>query len=101
MKDCKLESSKSYAKYLMKKYLINTAEYKTADNKNDLKKILEDIGLPCYIKADGLAAGNNLVSQPTADSSSPSGCSPFQNATQKNPLTPTASKKSTHAYGLS
>ena len=90
MKDCKLESSKSYAKYLMKKYLINTAEYKTADNKNDLKKILEDIGLPCYIKADGLAAGNNLVSQPTADSSSPSGCSPFQNATQKNPLTPTA-----------
>lgn len=67
MKDCKLESSKSYAKYLMKKYLINTAEYKTADNKNDLKKILEDIGLPCYIKADGLAAGLSAIKAETEE----------------------------------
>ena len=42
------------------------------------------------IAEDTSASENNPVSQPTADSSSPSRCSPFQNATQKNSLTPTA-----------
>ena len=44
----------------------------------------------CYKNAIKYGIKYNLVSQPTADSSSPSSCSPFQNATQKNPLTPTA-----------
>lgn len=53
--DCRLESSKSYSKFLMEKYCIKTAKYCTVDNKLQLKTALKEIELPCVIKADGLA----------------------------------------------
>ena len=58
----------------------------------DLIKLIEQDGwFQVAQKGSHRQFKNNLVSQPTADSSSPSGCSPFQNATQKNSLTPSAS----------
>ena len=57
----------------------------------DLIKLIEQDGwFQVAQKGSHRQFKNNLVSQPTADSSSPSGCSPFQNATQKNSLTPSA-----------
>lgn len=56
-----LEGSKVFAKDLMKKYNIPTAEYAVFDNKADAVKYLETATYPTVIKADGLALGKGVL----------------------------------------
>jgi phosphoribosylamine---glycine ligase len=56
-----IEGSKSYAKELMKKYHIPTAEYEVFTEHETAVKYVEEKGVPIVIKADGLAAGKGVV----------------------------------------
>ena len=56
-----IESSKIFAKYLMEKYHIPTAAYKTFDEYDRAKKYLDSIPVPIVIKADGLAGGKGAI----------------------------------------
>ncbi|MEH7883610.1 phosphoribosylamine--glycine ligase [Bacillus sp. JJ1609] len=56
-----IEGSKSFAKDLMKKYSIPTAEYQVFTEYAEAKAYLDKIGAPIVIKADGLAAGKGVV----------------------------------------
>lgn len=56
-----LEGSKVFAKDLMKKYNIPTAEYAVFNNKSDAVKYLETATYPTVIKADGLALGKGVL----------------------------------------
>ena len=63
----RIESSKSFAKNLMNKYGIDTAEGETFTNFEDAKKYLTDKEFPLVIKADGLAAGKGVIICNTLD----------------------------------
>lgn len=56
-----IEGSKSFAKDLMKKYEIPTAEYQSFTNYAEAEKYLEKVGAPIVLKADGLAAGKGVT----------------------------------------
>lgn len=56
-----IEGSKQFAKDLMKKYQIPTAEYETFTSFEKAKAYVEDKGAPIVIKADGLAAGKGVT----------------------------------------
>jgi phosphoribosylamine--glycine ligase len=56
-----LEGSKSFAKELMKKYNIPTADYAVFSSFTDASQYLEEKGAPIVIKADGLAAGKGVT----------------------------------------
>ena len=56
-----LESSKEFAKDLMKKYQIPTAKYEVFDNYELALKYLDEKGVPIVIKYDGLAGGKGVV----------------------------------------
>ena len=56
-----IESSKSFSKYLMKKYNIPCAGSCDFSDYNEAKKYLEKQSLPVVVKADGLAAGKGVV----------------------------------------
>ena len=56
-----LEGSKIFAKQLMKKYDIPTANFEIFDNTNDAKNYLKTQTFPIVIKADGLAAGKGVI----------------------------------------
>lgn len=56
-----IECSKKFAKDLMQKYHIPTAEYAVYDNYQDAKNYLEKHGAPIVLKYDGLAAGKGVV----------------------------------------
>ncbi|WP_243290976.1 phosphoribosylamine--glycine ligase [Bacillus sp. FJAT-47783] len=56
-----IEGSKAFAKDLMKKYNIPTAEYETFTQFEEAKRYVEEKGAPIVIKADGLAAGKGVV----------------------------------------
>lgn len=56
-----IESSKIFAKYVMKKYGIPTATHKKFDQFEEAKKYLDSVDIPIVIKADGLAAGKGAV----------------------------------------
>ncbi|MDD5432686.1 MAG: phosphoribosylamine--glycine ligase [Candidatus Omnitrophica bacterium] len=56
-----MEGSKVFSKELMKKYDVPTADFKIFDNPNEAYKYIEEIGVPCVIKADGLAQGKGVV----------------------------------------
>ena len=56
-----LESSKDFAKALMKKYGIPTAQYQTFENAEKAHEYVNQKGAPIVIKADGLAAGKGVV----------------------------------------
>jgi phosphoribosylamine--glycine ligase len=55
-----IEGSKSFAKDLMKKYQIPTADYQVFDNIAAADKYLESSSYPIVIKADGLALGKGV-----------------------------------------
>lgn len=57
----RIESSKSFAKNLMNKYGINTAEGETFTNFEDAKEYLTGKDFPLVVKADGLAAGKGVI----------------------------------------
>ncbi|MBT2678567.1 phosphoribosylamine--glycine ligase [Bacillus sp. ISL-35] len=56
-----IEGSKSFAKDLMKKYGIPTAQYETFTDYAEARDYLARVGAPIVIKADGLAAGKGVV----------------------------------------
>ena len=56
-----LESSKAFAKNLMKKYNIPTGAYETFDNYEAAKIYLEKQDMPIVLKADGLALGKGVL----------------------------------------
>lgn len=56
-----IESSKAFAKDLMKKYGIPTAHYETFSDPESACAYLETVGLPIVVKADGLALGKGVV----------------------------------------
>lgn len=56
-----IEGSKSFAKELMKKYQIPTAEYAVFSDYEEAKAYIEEKGAPIVIKADGLAAGKGVT----------------------------------------
>lgn len=56
-----IEGSKDFAKELMVKYQIPTADYQTFYNFEKAKAYVEAKGAPIVIKADGLAAGKGVV----------------------------------------
>lgn len=60
-KAAEIEGSKAFSKQLMEKYAIPTAAYEVCHDVDEAKAAVEDIGLPCVIKADGLAAGKGVI----------------------------------------
>jgi phosphoribosylamine--glycine ligase len=56
-----IEGSKSFAKDLMKKYQLPTADYQVFTNYEDARIYIEEKGAPIVIKADGLAAGKGVT----------------------------------------
>lgn len=56
-----IESSKTYAKSLMKKYNIPTADYEVFDNYDNAIEYLKTAKYPLVVKADGLALGKGVV----------------------------------------
>jgi len=65
-KAAELESSKSFAKSLMKKYKIPTAEGRTFTDPDKAEAYIRKIGAPLVVKADGLAAGKGVIVCKTA-----------------------------------
>ncbi len=57
----KIEGSKQFAKELMQKYNIPTADFRTFEVYEDAKAYLDEVGAPIVIKYDGLAAGKGVV----------------------------------------
>lgn len=60
-KAARIESSKSFAKDLFKKYNIPTAEYKVFTNFDEACNYVNSVSTPIVLKADGLAAGKGVV----------------------------------------
>ena len=62
-----IEGSKIFAKCLMKKYNIPTADFGIFYNPRDAKDYIRQKGAPIVIKADGLAAGKGVIVAQTLD----------------------------------
>lgn len=56
-----IEGSKSLAKELMRKYRVPTAQYSIFTHGEKAKEHIRERGVPCVVKADGLAAGKGVV----------------------------------------
>lgn len=56
-----IEGSKIFAKRLMKKYKIPTADFEVFENPSDAKNYIRSKGAPIVVKADGLAAGKGVI----------------------------------------
>lgn len=56
-----IESSKAYAKELMKKYKIPTADYETFTDYGEALNYVRKRGAPIVLKADGLALGKGVL----------------------------------------
>jgi phosphoribosylamine--glycine ligase len=60
-KAAQIEGSKIWAKELMKKYHIPSAQYEIFDQKPAALKYIKNLDYPIVIKADGLAAGKGVI----------------------------------------
>ena len=60
-KAAQIEASKVFAKNLMKKYGIPTADYRVFENAEDALTYLETAAFPIVLKADGLALGKGVL----------------------------------------
>lgn len=60
-KASQIESSKTFAKKIMKKYKIPTAQYYSFNNFDQARKYLEKTKYPVVIKADGLCLGKGVA----------------------------------------
>jgi phosphoribosylamine--glycine ligase len=60
-KAAQLEGSKSFAKDIMKRYNIPTAEYEVFQEYDEAVAYVEEKGAPIVVKADGLAAGKGAI----------------------------------------
>ena len=57
----RIESSKEYAKELMKKYKVPTADYQVFEDYEAASAYIHNHSLPIVLKYDGLAAGKGVV----------------------------------------
>jgi len=57
----KLEGSKIFAKEIMKKYNVPTADFAEFTDEKEAIKYLQSSNIPVVIKADGLAAGKGVI----------------------------------------
>ena len=55
-----LETSKFFAREILKKCNVRQPDFYLCNNKDDILKVKNDIGLPFVIKVDGLAAGKGV-----------------------------------------
>jgi len=60
-KAAKIESSKIFAKYFMKKFKIPTANFKVFSNYFEAENYLKKSSFPIVLKADGLAGGKGVI----------------------------------------
>ncbi|MFH1624329.1 MAG: phosphoribosylamine--glycine ligase [Pseudomonadota bacterium] len=60
-KSAEIEGSKSFAKDLMTRHNVPTAEYRTFTSRDQAVKYIREKGAPLVIKADGLAAGKGVI----------------------------------------
>ena len=60
-----IEASKDFAKKLMKKYEIPTADYQTLTDAEAAIDYVKKLDKPVFVKADGLAAGKGAIPGPT------------------------------------
>jgi phosphoribosylamine---glycine ligase len=56
-----IEGSKAFAKHLMQKYKIPTADYAVFTKMEQAIAYIEEKGAPIVVKADGLAAGKGVI----------------------------------------
>ena len=56
-----LEGSKVFTKDFLKKHQIASARYDSFVKRGAAKKFIKSIGVPCVVKADGLAAGKGVI----------------------------------------
>ncbi|MEW6102120.1 MAG: phosphoribosylamine--glycine ligase [Candidatus Omnitrophota bacterium] len=56
-----LEASKVFAKELMAKYKVPTADFEIFEEAYSARKYIQKTGAPCVIKADGLAQGKGVI----------------------------------------
>ena len=66
-KAAQLEASKAFAKGVMQRHGIPTAEYAEFDNAADAEAYVREKGTPIVVKADGLAAGKGVTVAQTLD----------------------------------
>ncbi|WP_047810524.1 phosphoribosylamine--glycine ligase [Desulfosporosinus acididurans] len=57
----RLEGSKSFAKMIMERAEIPTAKWEVFEKADQAKAYIKDLGAPCVLKADGLAAGKGVI----------------------------------------
>ena len=60
-KAARIEASKVFAKDLMKKYHIPTADYRVFDTSSEAISYLKTVEFPIVLKADGLALGKGVL----------------------------------------
>jgi len=60
-KAAQLESSKVFAKELLSKYRVPTANFRVFDNPQGANRYIQQRPMPCVVKADGLAAGKGVM----------------------------------------
>jgi phosphoribosylamine--glycine ligase len=60
-KAAEIEGSKAFAKEMMRKYHIPTADYELFDERNEAVQYIRKQGAPIVVKADGLAAGKGVI----------------------------------------
>ncbi len=56
-----LEGSKAFAKALMRRYGIPTADFQIFASADTAKAYVDEVGAPVVVKADGLAAGKGVI----------------------------------------
>lgn len=57
----RLEGSKSFAKKIMQEAKVPTARWEVFQDSQKAKEYIQRIGVPCVLKADGLAAGKGVI----------------------------------------
>ena len=65
--DARLESSKLFTKHLCSEHGIPTAAYSECATAQEAYDVLDRVGYPTVVKADGLAAGKGVVVAATAE----------------------------------
>ena len=60
-KAARIEGSKAFSKYLMKKYNIPTADYQVFEQYEPAREYIMNNDRPLVVKADGLAAGKGVL----------------------------------------
>lgn len=63
----RMEGSKEFAKQVMERAGVPTAAYRSFTEEGPCKDYVRELGGPCVVKADGLAAGKGVIVAQTTD----------------------------------